>query len=441
MIRSLYLNNRLFTAIGVIVFLCIVGFAYQVWFSVAQVSLLVLGLLLIIDLLLLYRQKRGLEGIRICADKLSNGDENPIYIQLQNNYPFPVTLRIIDEVPVQFQLRNMDVRTSLGAHKSKQLTYQLRPVKRGEYHFGTLHVYVSGILGLVRRRYQFSQNKMVPVYPSYLQMRQFELMAISNRLTELGIKKIRRIGQNREFEQVKEYVSGDDIRTINWKATARKNNVMVNHYQDEKSQAVYSVIDKGRVMKMPFEGMSLVDYAINASLVISNIAILKEDKAGIVTFSHKIGSILPASKVNSQMRNILEVLYNQKTGFKESNYEDLYIRIKRTIKSRSLLLLYTNFETLSGLERQMPYLQRIAKHHLLVVIFFENTELRELLDKPAADTEEIYLKTIAQKFAFEKKQIVKELGRAGIHAVLTSPQNLTVNTINKYLELKSRGLI
>ncbi len=439
--KSLYLNNRFFIALGLVVFLCMLGFAYPVWFGIAQVILLVVVLLLLVDMLLLYYYKNGMEGNRVSAEKLSNGDENPIDVYLRNKYPFAVELRIIDELPVQFQLRNQDFRMRLDARSEKRITYQLRPVKRGEYNFGALNVFVATILGLVSRRYRFAQDKTVPVYPSYLQMRQFELMAISNRLTELGIKKIRKIGQNREFEQVKEYVSGDDVRTVNWKATARKNNLMVNHYQDEKSQAVYSVIDKGRVMKMPFEKMSLLDYAINASLVISNIAILKEDKAGLITFSNRIGTILPASKVHSHMRSILETLYNQKTGFQESNFDSLYIQIKRHIKGRSLVLLYTNFETLSSLERQLPYLKAIARYHVLVVIFFENTELRELLDKPAADTEEIYLKTIAEKFAYEKKQIVKELNQIGIHAVLTAPKNLTVDTINKYLELKARGLI
>jgi uncharacterized protein (DUF58 family) len=417
------------------------GFAYSIWFGIAQVFFVAFICLAAIDIFLLYRYEKGIVGRRESADKLSNGDENPVYIHLENHYPFAVSLRLIDELPAQFQLRNHNFNTQLKASSAKTITYHLRPVKRGEYSFGALNVFASTVFGLASRRYRFDQDKMVPVYPSYLQMRQYELMAISNRLTELGIKKIRRIGHNREFEQVKEYVGGDDIRTVNWKATARKNTLMVNHYQDEKSQAVYSIIDKGRVMKMPFEGMSLLDYAINASLVISNIAILKEDKAGIITFSNTIGSILPASKVHSHMRSILETLYNQKTGFKESNFDALYIQMKRQIKGRSLVLLYTNFETLSSLQRQLPYLRNIASNHLLVVIFFENTELKELLEKPAENTEEIYLKTIAEKFAFEKKQIVKELGKYGIHAVLTSPKNLTVNTINKYLELKARGMI
>lgn len=438
---SLYLNNRFFIAVGILVFLCMLGFAYSIWFAIAQVSFLVFVVLVAVDIFMLYRYTRGIIGRRESAEKLSNGDDNPIYIYLENHYPFSIALRLIDELPVQFQARNHDIYSSLASNTAKTLTYHVRPVKRGEYSFGALNVFASTIFGFASRRYRFDQDKMVPVYPSYLQMRQFELMAISNRLTELGIKKIRRIGQNREFEQVKEYVSGDDIRTVNWKATARKNNLMVNHYQDEKSQAVYSVIDKGRVMKMPFEGMSLLDYAINASLVISNIAIIKEDKAGIITFSNKVGSMLPASKVHSHMRSILETLYNQKTGFKESSFDSLYIQIKRQVKGRSLILLYTNFETLAALERQLPYLQRIAYNHVLVIIFFENTELKDLLEKPADNTEEIYLKTIAEKFAFEKKQIVKELNRYGIHAVLTTPKNLTVNTINKYLELKARGMI
>ena len=118
-------------------------------------------------------------------------------------------------------------------------------------------------------------------------LRQYELLAISNRLTDLGIKRIRRVGHNTEFEQIKEYVKGDDYRTINWKASARRHQLMVNVYQDERSQQIFNVIDKGRVMQQAFRGMTLLDYAINASLVLSYVAMHKEDKAGIVTFNEK----------------------------------------------------------------------------------------------------------------------------------------------------------
>jgi uncharacterized protein (DUF58 family) len=440
-LQSFYLNNRFFVAIIGIVLMFALGFMVQAFVGIAKISLLVLGILLIIDLLLIYGTRNGLKGARSANEKLSNGDENKIQLHIKNHYSFVTFLKIIDEIPHQFQIRNFLFQTSLEPSASKTLEYKLRPVKRGEYKFGALNVYISTKIGFIARRYRFAQQQMIPVYPSYLQMRKYELLAISNRLTEAGIKKIRRVGHNQEFEQIKEYVQGDDIRTINWKATARRNNLMVNHYQDEKSQQVYCVIDKGRVMKMPFEQMSLLDYAINASLVISNIAMNKDDKAGLITFNHQIETILPARKGLAQMQGILEILYKQNTAFKESNFEKLYITLKRKIKHRSLIVLFTNFESESALARQLPYLKAIASNHLLLVVLFENTELENLLESPAYSTEEVYLKTVAEKFDFEKRLIVKELRKYGVHAVLSTPQNLTVNTINKYLEFKSRGLI
>jgi len=216
---------------------------------------------------------------------------------------------------------------------------------------------------------------------------------------------------------------------------------MVNQFQDEKSQPVYSVIDKGRVMKMPFHQLSLLDYAINATLVISNIVLKKQDKAGMFTFSRKVEDRVVAQRKSSQMNLILETLYNVETDFSESDFSRLYVDVKRHIKQRSLLLLYTNFETLDALHRQLSFLQAINKTHLLVVIFFENTELIEFSHQQANSTQEIFEKTIAEKFVYEKKLIVNELNKYGIQCILTAPENLTVNTINKYLEIKARGLI
>ncbi|HXU27586.1 MAG TPA: DUF58 domain-containing protein, partial [Bacteroidia bacterium] len=144
---------------------------------------------------------------------------------------------------------------------------------------------------------------------------------------------------------------------------------------------------------------------------------------------------------NSQMMRIIETLYNQQTNFSESDFERLYMHVKRTVNQRSLLLLFTNFESLSSLKRQLKYLKQIAKQHLLVVIFFENTELKTVLNKNASNTFDIYYKTIAEKFELEKRLIIKELSSCGIQSIYTAPQNLSVNTINKYLELKARGLV
>ena len=398
-------------------------------------------LLVVVDFVLLYGFRNAMNARRAAAEKLSNGDYNPFTIYLGNAYPFPVYVKVYDELPMQFQMRDHYFKKELNARSESKIHYQLKPLKRGNYNFGALNVYVHTLLGLVVRRYKLDNDLNLPVYPSFIQMRKYEFLAIHNRLQMAGIKKIRRIGNNTEFEQIKEYVQGDDYRTVNWKATARKGSLMVNQYQDERSQNIYCVIDKGRVMKMPFEKLSLLDYSINAALALSNIAIRKSDKAGIITFNENKIQFLKAESRNSQMMRIADMLHQQKTRYLESNYEALYIQMRHLLNQRSLCLLFTNFESLSSMQRNLKSMVSMARFHTLVVVFFENTEIHTLLDTPAKTSEEIYIKTIAEKFAFEKKQIVLELQKHGIYTILTTPQNLTVNTINKYLELKARGLV
>ncbi|RCR69153.1 DUF58 domain-containing protein [Larkinella punicea] len=442
--RALYVSTRVWLLLIAFVLLFILAYVFPVLFPFVKLLLAVLVALCLLDGILLFRnptKRAAFFARRELPDRLSNGDENPVTLYLENRYSFPAQVEIIDEIPFQFQKRDVLFTATLKPNETKTLRYELRPTKRGEYHFGAVNVYAMTPLRLLKRRYQFSQNKIVAVFPSFLQMRQYELLAISNRLSEVGIKKVRRIGHSMEFEQVRAYSRGDDVRTINWKATARRSDLMVNAFRDEKSQAIYCLIDKGRVMKSPFEGLSLLDYAINATLVLSNIALLKQDRAGLLTFSEQIGQLVTAERRPGHMQKILEVLYRQKTRFLESDYEALYTNLRRHIRQRSLLLLFTNFETVNALRRQLPYLRRMAKDHLLIVVFFENTELKTLLNNPASSTEEIYQKTIAEKFYYEKKLIVKELQQYGIQAILTAPQNLTADTVNKYLELKARGMI
>jgi uncharacterized protein (DUF58 family) len=439
--KNLFLNNRLFAALGAIAFIFIVSFFFQWLGDIPIIFFGVLVLLIIIDTWLLHRLPKGMFSKRMAPERLSNGDDNEISIYIENLYPFGVNVDIVDEIPHQFQKRDVNFNTQLAARQHKLINYILRPNKRGEYEFGVIRVYVKSALGLVSRRYNFEQAEVLPVYPSFLQMRKYELMAISNRLNEIGIKKVRRLGNSMEFEQIKNYVAGDDYRTVNWKASARQGSLMVNNYTDEKSQQVYCIIDKSRVMKMPFDGLSLLDYAINASLILSSVALIKEDKAGLITISDKKGAVIAADRRPTQLNKIMEVLYKEKTRYTETNMELLYSTVRSTLKQRSLIVFFTNFESLSAVERQLPYLKRIAKYHLLVMVFFENTGLKELSMESATDVEGIYIKTIAEKFVYEKKLIVKELMRHGIQSIQTAPQNLTVNTINRYLELKARQQI
>ena len=441
LLTSIYLGRRFFIALGAFAVCFVLSYLYPWMYPFVKSGFNIFLFVVLFDAFLLYAVRRGIEAARISAEKLSNGDDNPFTLRISSAYLFPVQLKIYDELPSQFQVRDTYFETTVQPRSTGEIHYTLRPLKRGNYNFGAINVFVHSPLALIVRRYREQQGLNLPVYPSFIQMRKYEFLAIHNRLQMSGIKKIRRIGNNYEFEQIKDYVQGDDYRTVNWKATARKGSLMVNQYQDERSQNLYCIIDKGRVMKMPFQQLSLLDYSINATLALCNIAIRKSDKAGVLTFNENKIQYLKAENRNSQMMRIADMLHQQKTRYLESNYEALYIQLRTLVNQRSLVVLFTNFESLSGMQRNLTYLKRIAKHHTLIVVFFENTELQSLTESKARSLEEIYIKTIAEKFVFEKKQIVLELQQHGIHTILTAPQHLTVNTINKYLELKARGIL
>jgi len=436
--KTFYFNKIVYYIAGAASAVFVLSYFQPALFRIGGLILLLLALAVVTDAILVFAKKNGIVAKRVTTERFSIGDPNKVVLHLTNKYDFPVRVGIIDELPIQFQDRDWIRKARIEQDKDFDIEYYLQPVTRGEYIFDNINVFVHGPLQLVKRRYIFPGRQIVKVYPSYIQMRRYQLLAVSNRLQEAGVKRIRKLGHSMEFEQIKEYVRGDDFRTINWKATARRESLMVNNYTDERSQQIYCIINKGRVMKMPFAGMSLLDYAINASLVLANVALVKQDKAGLITFAENLDAFIQADKKTTQMNLLLETLYRQETKYLEADFEKLFSVIRNRITNRSLLILFTNFESLESLQRELPALKRIARYHLLLVVFFENTELKVLTEKKAIKIEDIYIKTIAEKFAFEKKLMVKELHMNGILSILTSPEHLTVNTINKYLELKTR---
>ncbi len=440
--KSLYIHKNLILALSIIVILFLLSYWFEVLFPVAWISVIILVIAAFYDLYILFSVQNGVDAKRELPLKFSNSDYNEVFVTLNNNYRFPVSCEVIEELPVQFQKRDFNYSLKLKPFQEYKFHYSLRPVERGEYIFGKLHVFVSSPLHIISKRYSFyKKDKMIKTYPSYLQMKKYSFLVLNDKLNEYGVKKIRRLGHTMEFEQIKKYITGDDIRSINWKATAKHGKLMVNQYQDEKSQPIYSIIDTGRVMRMPFEGLKLLDYAINSALAFSNIAIMKDDKAGILDFGKKVNNFLPASKLKTQMLKINEALYNIDTDFLDSDFGYLYSYIKHKIPHRSLLIIYTNFEHRSSLKRQLRYIKSLSRKHPVVVVIFQNTELEQLTSIKVNNIHDIYYKTIGKKFAYDKKLIVKELQRYGIHTILTKPQNLTVNVINKYFELKARGRI
>lgn len=431
----MFLTRRFYIFCAASILLMAAGWGFSPLFTAGQALLWLVVMAVGAEVLVLWKGG-GISGLRQCRSRFSNGDDNEVRIPLRSHYRLKVRLEIIDEAPIEFQRRDISLRLSLAPNAEGAVRYTLRPVRRGSYTFGHIRVFASVMLCLLQRRFTLDSEDGIKVYPSYLMLRQYELLAFTQRLTEMGIRRLRRPGNNTEFEQIKDYVKGDEYRAINWKATARRGSLMVNVYNEERSQQVFCVIDKGRMMQQTFGGMTCLDYAINASLVLSYIIMRRDDKAGLITFGGKVDTLLPAERRTGHMEAILDALYSQHTAFDETDFSALVAAVGRSLSRRSLLIVFTNFSTLEALRRQLPYLRQLARRHRVLVVFFRDDEIEAFAAERPKTEEQFFQQVMAEQAVSDKQLIASTLRQYGIESLLVRAAGLTVDVINKYLAMR-----
>lgn len=439
--KHLYTKPLIFKSLIAFAVLFAISFGFPIFYF-PLIGLFILWILSVIyELISLNYSEKLLFVTRITTRILELGEQNKILIKIKNQNINTVHLKIIDELPFQLQIRDFEKHCTVNSFETTEIEFTIKPYSRGIYSFGDINIYIPGPIGYFEFKKTSKAQKEVPVYPSISAIKNLELKAFSNNVTQNGLKKIRRVGHNNEFDHIKNYVIGDDIKSINWKATGRKNTLMVNHYADEKSQQVYSLIDMGRAMYMPFDGLTLTEHAVNCTLAISKVILNKQDKPGLLAFNNKIQSFIKAESGIMQLRKIIDKLYALNSTPQEPDYELLYHFVKSNIKTRSLLFIYTNIDSKHGLDRILPVLRKLNKQHLVVVILFENTYISNNIYNKIASIDDLYTGTLAEKFHFDKMNLCAQLRKHSIQAFLTKPENLPVSTLNKYMEMKAMGRI
>ena len=438
--NKLFLTSSFFAYGSALVLLFAFGFSIPVLFTVAKLGLACLICCSIADGIILFLPTNKFSARRVIANKIGLSDKTLVKLFIEVETNFSLSGLILEELPFQLQSRGFRI-ASILINGTNPFVYSVLPLNRGIYQFGNTNLMINSKLNLIRRRIVLDTAKNIAVYPSIKQMHEQELLAFSRMNSPAGFRKFNKIGKSYEFEQISLFNEGDDYRNINWKASSKRNELMVNKYQDERSQNFYCIVSKGRAMKMAFNQMSLLDYSINSSLALLNVVLKKYDKAGLITFSDKIGTAIRAENRMGQIQKILESLYKEQERGVEPSYELLFQAINRIIKTRSLLMLFANFENLDMALRAMPYLKRIAKKHLLVMILFQDTELEARANEEGKSIESIYQVTLAKKHLHEKDEIAHIFRKQGIHTLVSKPEDLSSSAIEKYLELKSQGII
>ncbi|HEX8230500.1 MAG TPA: DUF58 domain-containing protein [Chloroflexia bacterium] len=350
-----------------------------------------------------------------------------------------VNFVVRDQPPSEYIISRMFMPGSIGAGETVELEYTAMPLRRGDYTFGGCYLRYSGVLGLVMRQHRYPIDAPVKVYPNLLEVRKYELLARKDQLFEIGLKNARRLGQGTEFERLRDYERDDDYRRINWPATARLNKPITTDYQPERSQSVIVMLDAGRLMTAPLGSLSKLDYAINTTLLLAYVAIVRGDRVGLLTFADTVTGYWEPDKGRRQFLTLLEALYKVQAQQVEPDYMRASAFLSTRRSKRSLIVLFTDILDAQQAGSMVRGFGRLAPRHLPLAVTMSDTEVLGMARRIPDDTQQMYEKIVAQNLLDDRGTALEALQRLGALTLDVPADKLTISVVNKYLELKARG--
>jgi len=369
---------------------------------------------------------------RLDPGKLSHHAANPVSFTVRNPSPYLLRTEAKDEIPPRhFKLTAPSLKHRIPPAAETAFSYNLTPSKRGAFTFPEIHLRVRGLLGLVTKYHSHRCPMEFKVYPNISDLSRFRVMTQKNRLLPQGEKTISLFGAGTEFESLRTYVEGDDYRKINWQVTAREARLIVNDYQTEKNQPVFMMLDSGRPMSYSSGGYKKLDYAINAALVLSDIVNQKGDQSGLLVFDTEVRSLIMPGKGAAHRNQLMEALYHIEETRATSNYGAAFRALLRRQKRRSVIFIFTDFETMEEAGELRGYIAQLKRRHFPIVVFMKNDELSRL-----AEDDDDYVREVAESFLDERQQLFHSLRALSVPNIETAAEEFSLAAVNQYLRLR-----
>lgn len=380
---------------------------------------------------------------REVADKLSLGIENTVQVRVKNGIGRPLRLELRDTPPdaIPSDLPETPFRFTVGANGRHAAIYHLKPKARGDYRFGDVWLRVQGRFGMVGRIQRMESPQTVKVYPNLLETEKFNLMARRGRLQQVGIRAARLQGAGREFESLRDYMPDDEMRRIDWKATARRGKLVARQYEVEKSQSIILALDVGRTMLAEIDGVQKLDYAINAALLLAYVATLTEDKVGLLLFADTVQAYIPPKKGSAQVYAILEALYNAQASLAEPDYRAALGYLQARWRRRSLVVCFTDFWDPDSSRQTIAELASLQPRHLVATVTLLDTKLVRAAEQEPEKAEDVYAKAVAMQTLDDRQRALSALTQRGVLVVDSPAEKLSAELVNRYLEVKARMML
>jgi uncharacterized protein (DUF58 family) len=390
---------------------------------------------------LLTPRPAALEIVRLAPDRMSVLGEYKVGVLVRNRSPVRLWVRVRDSVPEEFRAATDALAGTVPARGEARWEYPLTPMARGRFSWGPLHVEYRSVLGLWLRRRVFPAPAQVRVYPSLAMLHRYHILARANWLDTLGIRKERLRRGAWEFESLREYVPGDDVRLIDWKATARRSKPIFRNHEAERNQTVILLVDCGRLMQAEIDGVAKLDHALNTALVLAHVALSRGDRVGLCTFSHKVHSwVAPRTHV-AQIRLVTEALYDLRGDFTETDHGRALRLLATRHSKRALLVVLTDFVDAQTAAEMIAHLHLAARRHLVLFAALRDPFLDRAARVHPRDTLEAFRKAAAIELLRDRREVLEQLRQMGAHVLDADPSGVTPPLINRYLQIATRGLL
>lgn len=384
-------------------------------------------------------------GVRITREfsgRFAVGAETEVRVNVLNGTPRPLSLMVKDEYPPQMKLSGLrEAQLRVEAQSSAALVYGLTPPRRGLFEFGSIAVRYLSRFELVWRDQRVGVPQAVKVYPNMRRAREAELKALGARSLVSSHRKTSWRGEGREFESMRDYVRGDELRHISWTATARRGKLVTRQYQVERDQTILVAIDAGRLMTARIERETKLDSAVNATLALMSAAARGGDNSGLLVFGRRIKAFLPPRRGREHMDAALEALYAVEPEMIEPSYARAFEFIAANSKRRSLVVVLTDLVDEEGSRDLLTSLRLLRPRHLPLVVTIGDRDLKALVREPPETDRELFTQSVAEEIMYLREAALRLVESQGGLALDVTAAALAPALLEKYLQVKERGLL
>ncbi len=375
---------------------------------------------------------------RSAPDVMSLSRRNRVSLRLRSESRLPLLVSVTDDLFEGAEAHDLPVKVALGARGVATIDYHLEPSLRGAHQLGDHHLRLPSPLGLWLLQRRVVAKKAVRVYPDLKQLQQFDALARQDR--ELSFVRASRLkGGESEFARLRDHVPDDDIKRMDWKATARRQKLTVREYQLESNQNLMFLLDAGRVMTGLDSGISRFDHALNASLMLAHVAARGGDRVGALGFDEDLRVFMPPQAGRQASRAIIQATYDLFPRLVEPDYDLAFQSLATRVKNRTLVILFTHVIDFSAAETLVRRVRAIGRRHLPLIICFRDLEVEALADPKGHS--DLYLKGAAAEHLRWQRSLMQDLKRGGALVLETTARELTGKLVSRYLQIKAQRLL